>query len=76
MAHSLLRSFRCSSGEHFSSDFPPANLRSTVVLGIVSLIGITLGLILIFGLGFGAMYFLWTLFKPPERPDDSETEAG
>jgi hypothetical protein len=47
-----------------------------VVLGIVSLIGITLGLILIFGLGFGAMYFLWTLFKPPERPDDSETEAG
>jgi hypothetical protein len=38
---------------------------------IVSVIAITAGVLLIFALGFGAIYFLWTLFQPPERPDDS-----
>lgn len=42
-----------------------------MTLAIVSVIAITAGIALIFALGFGAMYFLWVLFQPPERPDDS-----
>ena len=43
-----------------------------MTLAFISLVAITLGIVLIFGLGFGAMYVLWTLLQPPETPDDSE----
>jgi cell division protein FtsX len=43
-----------------------------MTLAFISLVAITLGIALVFGLGFGAMYILWTLFQPPETPDDSE----
>ena len=43
-----------------------------MTLAFVRLLAITPGLFPVFGLGFGAMYVLWTLLQPPETPDDSE----
>lgn len=43
-----------------------------MTLAFISLVAITLGVVLVFGLGFGVMYVLWTLFQPPEAPDDSD----
>jgi hypothetical protein len=42
-----------------------------MTLAFVSIIAISLGILLVLGLGFGAMYFLWLLFQPPEPPDES-----
>lgn len=39
-----------------------------MVMGLISLLGIVGGLILVFALGFGVMYLLWTFLQPPENP--------
>jgi hypothetical protein len=51
---------------------PP--LLPTMVLGLVSLFGIVGAVALIFALGFGLLYLLWTLLQPPDPPADGSTD--
>jgi hypothetical protein len=45
-----------------------------MVLGLVSLFGIVGAVALIFALGFGLLYLLWTLLQPPDPPADGSTD--
>lgn len=45
-----------------------------MVFGIVSLLGIVGAVALVFALGFGLLYLLWTLLQPPDPPADGSAD--
>lgn len=44
-----------------------------MIIGVISLLGLIGGIALVFALGFGIMFLLWTLVSPPDNPRDTET---
>jgi hypothetical protein len=47
-----------------------------MVFGIVSLLGIVGAVALIFALGFGLLYLLWSLLQPPDPPTDGSADKA
>jgi hypothetical protein len=48
----------------------PPQFSSAMTLAFISIIAVATGVLLVFGLGFGALYLLWTILQPPDPPEE------